>query len=510
MSDTETRDVIVIGAGLAGLTAAATLARAGRNVLVLEQHAVPGGYAHEFRRGRFCFEVSLHSIDGVAPGGMVHGILSELGVLRRVSFVRLDPFYVARFSGTEITAHADAARYEEELAQEFPGERKGIRSLFAELASVHREVRNVLIGATRSPRDLGTRAPGVVRAMTETWGAFLDRHVRDPKLRAAVSAPWSYHGLPPSRLCAAQFAIPWGSYHLCGAFYPHGGSMAMSRALEAAIRESGGEVAYREKAERIVVENGRAVAVRTASGREIRTRLVVSNASVPDTMLGLLGREHVPTSTVRRLERIPPSLSSFIVYLGLDRDLASEPSIPHELFLQETEGDPEEQYRAALSGDWSRAQIVVASYGRANPRCAPPGKSVLVIMTLAPWDHQDVWGTRGELAGYRENPRYREQKRRVADALLERVERQIPGLRASIVEQEVATPLTNFRYSLNPRGAIYGFEQSLEGAQVRRPGPRTALPNVFVAGSWSAPGGGQSAAIVSGRAAAMLALSSIE
>ena len=83
--ETLTVDAVVIGAGLGGLGAAGYLARAGRKVAVLEHHTVPGGYAHEFKRRGFRFEVALHALDGVGPGGWLGPMLEDLGVTDRVA-----------------------------------------------------------------------------------------------------------------------------------------------------------------------------------------------------------------------------------------------------------------------------------------------------------------------------------------------------------------------------------------------------------------------------------------
>ena len=90
---TEQYDVIVIGAGLGGLATAACLAKARKRVLVLEHHSVPGGYAHEFRRGKYRFEVALHALDGASPGGWGYDALRATGVYDRLHLHRMDPFY---------------------------------------------------------------------------------------------------------------------------------------------------------------------------------------------------------------------------------------------------------------------------------------------------------------------------------------------------------------------------------------------------------------------------------
>lgn len=136
---------------------------------------------------------------------------------------------------------------------------------------------------------------------------------------------------------------------------------------------------------------------------------------------------------------------------------------------------------------------------------APPGGSVISLFALATMDHQDQWGTNGHYDGYGRNPRYMALKDEVERVLLARAERYLPGLAASIVHKETSTPLTNVRYSLNPSGAIYGFAQTVDQTVAGRLPARTPIENLFLAGAWTNPGGGMSAAMLSGVEAARLA-----
>ncbi len=503
-------DAVVIGAGLGGLSAAAYLAKAGKRVLVLEHHAVPGGYAHEFRRSRFRFEVALHALDGVAPGGWSYGILKELGVLDRLRFRRLDPFYKARFGEEEIVVPADVFAYESDLARRFPHEASGIRSLVDSMLQVFLQVRRFTwdreMGLRLPPSEIASRYARMLDAMSVSWGEFMGRHIRDPRLQAIFSVLWGYYGLPPSRLNAATFILPWVSYHFFGGYYPEGSSMALSRALERAIVENGGRVTYRQTVNRVEVENGRAVAVETAKGLRVEADVVISNASAPDTMLKFVGREHLPDDYVRRVEDAlsRPALSNLILYLGLNRDLSTEGWQAHEFFVAD-DYDIEKQYEAVMEGRFEDAGMVMAYYNLVDPTCSPPGTSILVVLTLAPWDYADQWGTGGNLERYHRNQRYREVKREAAEKLLARAEKLIPGLRDSIRFMEIATPLTNYRYTLNPAGSIYGSEQSVDNMYMNRLNETTPIRNLFLAGAW-VMGGGMSAAMLSGRSTAKRAL----
>lgn len=499
--NTELANVVVIGAGLGGLSAAAYLAKAGHRVTVLEHHAVPGGYAHEFRRGKYRFEVSLHALDGIDEGGWTHAIFADLDVLPQVEFTRLDPLFIARFPEHELKAHLNPGGYREALAAQFPEEAEGIGRLCTDMEVVFRQGQKIVMQTDLAGLPIGNalgQFPEFADALCLSWAAYLERYLLSPKLRAMVSALWGYLGAPPSRLRATSYIFAWGSYHLTGAGYPRGGSMAMSRALERTIRQYGGQVLYRQLVTRIETVDGRAVAVETAKGLRVEGTLFISNASPRDTMARLASGE-----PVRKMEADRASLSSFVVYLALDRDLREVGWPHHEMLLFETY-DLEADYRSCAEGDWANCSLAITCYSHADPDCAPPGGSSLAIMALAPWNYQDQWGTGGKLENYRKNERYNELKDAAAEILIDRVAALIPGLREWIKYRDVSTPLTNYRYTRNPEGAIYGSVLTAEINSGERLTSKTSIPNLFLAGAW-VTGGGMSAALISGAGAAVKA-----
>ena len=147
--------------------------------------------------------------------------------------------------------------------------------------------------------------------------------------------------------------------------------------------------------------------------------------------------------------------------------------------------------------------MVIAHYTALDPGCAPDGHSVLAMLSLARWDHENVWGTGGDIVDYQRNPEYLRIKNEAADQLIARADRLIPGLADSIVVKEIGTPLTNYRYGLNPAGSIYGREQTVANMMDRR-STRTPVPNLFLTGAW-VNGGGMSQAVGSGRSVARTA-----
>jgi len=498
-------DAVVIGAGLGGLGAAGYLAKDGHRVVVLEHHAVPGGYAHEFKRRGFRFEVALHALDGAEPGGWLHPMLEDLGVLDRVEFTRLDPFYTARFPDHEITVPAELPGYLRELKANFPEEAGGIDDLFSAVRRVSfdigRYTKERATGVRATPMEMMERFPDMAAAFSQDWQSFMSRFVSDLRLQAVVSALWGYLGLPPSKVSAGLFALVIDSYQTSGAWYPMGGSQAMSRAIVEGITAHGGDVRFRDRVTRIQVSDGRAVAVETERGLRVEADVIVSNAS-PSATVAMTGRDHFDDLFLAGVDSDVAAMSNLVVYLGLDRDLAAEGWDHHEFLLSDGY-DMDADYAAMVSGDFSKTGMVIANYTRADPGCAPDGKSVLVMLSLAPWDYEDVWGTGGDMAGYSKNPEYLRIKEEAAAHLIDRAEMLIPGLRESIVVKEIGTPLTNARYGLSTGGSIYGREQTVENMLNRR-SPKSSIPNLLFAGAWIG-GGGMSAALGSGRTAAAIA-----
>jgi len=501
-------DALVIGAGLGGLAAGVTLAGHGRKVVILEQHTVPGGYAQCFQRGSYRFDVSLHALNGLAPGGGMDHLYRDLGIWNRLRLHRLDPLYQLRLPDQQVTAHADWYRYESELIGHFPAEAAGIRAYLDEAFAAHRDSRRMredqAAGRTPALADFPARYPVLTRVSGETWEQMMSRHVADARARSVLAALWGYFGLPPSRLAALAGAVATASYHELGAWYPEGGSGALSHVLAQVLRERGGEIRYGVVATGVELSHERAVAVTTGDGQRLEAEAFISNASAPATMLEMVGRDRLPGDYAARVADPAPSYTVFSVYLGLNRDVFAELRLPHELFLAGSYS-ADESWRAACRGDWEKACLGVTDYTQVDPGCAPPGHAAVVLSTVASWDYQSTWGTGGDLSDYHENPRYLRVKKQVADALIACADAAVPGLADAIEFREAATPLTYFRYTRNPRGAIEGYENSPENSGLGWLPQETPIRNLFLAGAWTNTGG-QNPAITSGAAAARLAM----
>lgn len=477
-------DVVVVGAGLGGLTTAAYLAVLGRRVVVVDRHSVAGGNATVFRHRGFEFDVGVHYLGDCGPGGSIPGVLEPLGVT--LEFAEMDPdgfdTFVFPDQVLEIPKGVDVFR--ERLHETFPSEREGVDTYLDAIVAVDR----ALLGG-------GPSEPLTAHAGSTLGGVFDDLGL-SPRLRSLLGGQHGTYALPPSRASFVLHAV-LAMHYLKGAYYPVGGGQVIADALADVIRGHGGEIVLRTPVERIVVEEGAARGVRLRPPsperrrgvpEEIRAPVVVSNADLKRTVLELVGPEHFPSETVEAVRGYRMALPLFVEYLVIDRDLRTE-GHPNTNVYVVSDDDVEGQYGTLEAGrlpDPPMAYMTFASLkDPTNPRLCRPGQTNLQVMTLVPAAHR-YWGVGGGPAAgerYRRNREYAARKREVADRLLATAERGLPGLRDAIVFEESATPITHERFVRSTGGTSYGIECSPDQFLFHRPAPTTPVRGLFLCGA---------------------------
>jgi all-trans-retinol 13,14-reductase len=489
-------DVIVIGSGLGGLACATAFARKGYRPLVLEQHDKPGGYATAFRRpGGFLFDVSLHS----TGAGERNGVRNLIGGFPEISSVEFEPhpnLYRAIYPDHDIRVpQRDIPGYVRMLSDLFPGEEAGIQGLIDDMRAFSGDINRYLRSGRVDNARVPTEFPHLARNSGKTWGQMVDARIQDPKLKTLLSAQWVYYGLPPSRLASFYYALPYYGYLSQGGYYPKGRSQTISDAFVSFIEGKGGKVLLNTRVDKILVESGAAVGV-MANQTEYRARAVVSNASAPHTFDTLVGDGSLLGDYGKRLSTLSQSLSSFIVFLGLKKDLTAQSKIPDTEIFLEPSYDLDASYKASKQADAENCGLCLTLYDNVFPGYSPKGKNTLAIIVLQGFEHWEKYE-----ADYRKGQKaaYRAEKERMAKILIQRVENKLlPGLSKAIAVKDVGTPLTNLRYTGCYRGAIYGWDQTLNNSGGTRIGHATPIKNLYLAGAWSTPGHGYGAVIYSG------------
>ncbi len=491
-------DAVIVGSGLGGLSCAAAFARQGFKVLVLEQHDKPGGYATSFvRPGGFEFDVSLHSTT-VGQRGGAYNLIPGLPEISEVEFVAHPNLYRAIFLDHDIRVpQRDVSAYVDLLVKAFPAEKEGIHSLFDELSTMMQEFARLSgargnVDMSRFPMDF----PTIARYSTSTWGQVVDAKLRDPKAKGVVSSLWAYYGLPPSRLASMFYAMPTMSYLTDGGYYPRGRSQNISNALVKFVEARQGKVQLRTRVSSIRVKEGAAYGVKTADGQEHLAKVVISNANAYDTFHTLLPADERLKDYLARLDKFSVSLSSFQVFLGLKRDLLRDLAIHDTEVFYFPNYDMEAGYQASANADFNNPGFCVTFYDNLYAGYSPAGKNTINLLTLQGYDHWKKYE-----ADYRRGDKqaYRIEKERMANLLIQQAERVLlPGLSEAIEVKEIGTPLTNVRYTGNYRGAIYGWDETLDNSNPRRLPHVTPVKNLYLSGAWTSPGHGYGGVIASG------------
>ena len=490
-------DAIIIGAGLGGLSCGAAFARQGFKVLVLEQHRIPGGYATAFKRRGFTFDVSLHSTTvGLRDG--IANLISGFPEIDQVKFVPHKPLYRAIYPDYDIRVpHRDVAAYIKLLKGHFPNEAAGIEGIFADMKGLTNDLNKFQQAGGKV--DMSTFArdfPYLFKNFNRTWGAMLGQRIKEPKLKTIISGLWGYFGLPPSKLSAYYYAMPLMGYLESGGYYPIGTSQAMSNAFAGLIRKKGGEIKLKTRVEKVLTKNHAAYGVRTRDGKEYHGRVVISNANAPDTFNKMVDDKEFLKGYLARMEQYSVSFSSFQVWLGLKKDLIGKTGLKESEIFFNTGYDIEGEYKAALSGDLSNPGFGLTVYDNLYKGYSPTGKNTINILAIQGYDHWRKF-EKDYFSGNK--AAYRKEKKRIADILISKVEKTLlPGLKDAIEVKVIGTPLTNLRYTGNPRGAIYGWDQTLDNSGNRRFQQKTPIKNLYLAGAWTFPGHGYGACIPSG------------
>ncbi|MFD5426804.1 phytoene desaturase family protein [Streptomyces sp. NPDC127084] len=466
-------DVVVIGAGNAGLTAAVTLQRAGARTLLVERHNIPGGCATSFRRGRFEFEVALHQLSGLGREGQAFSLrplLASLDVADRVEFVEERDLYRAVVPGMyDVTLPASWSGATDALEAAFPGNRARIERFFALVRDITFWQVAAMDGLPAEQVD-----PLLFRQGLRPYKEVLDAHFADDRLKSVLGAYWGYLGLPPSRLPFQDLALVLFAYLEFKPWHIRGGSQMLSRALLDSFQRAGGEVRLNTAVTGIRTSGGRVAGVRLDTGERVNAAEVVSNVSLPATYAMLEGLP-VPAAATRDLGTRRPGVSGFVLHMGLDATPAELGFTASTNFVN-VDMDDDRTFAAMRRGFPEPVRGIAASCYDVEPiGFAPSGASHVSLMTL---QYADAWQGLPPAE-------YARAKFAYAEGLLDLLETITPGARDAIEEVDVATPLTMERYLGHPGGAFYGYEQdAADGWPFRGIHRESHVPGLRLAGAW--------------------------
>lgn len=408
-------DAIIIGAGIGALVCGCYLAKAGMKVLICEQHSKPGGYCTSFKRKGFTFDAAAHSFGGYGQTGIIRKVLQDLELHTRLRIRRFDPSDIVITPERRVTFWSDIDKTIDSFRSAFPQERNNIKDFFSLLTN-------------SEPRSF---------AFMRKWTFFdlLNRYFTDVALKSVLSFPlFGNGGLPPSLMSVFTGINIFTEFLLNGGCYPEGGMQALPDALAERFREFGGELRLFCPVKKIRTRNAGVTGAVIDKDGFVSSKYVVSGCDARQTFLNLLGGQKAPDAFLKKLRSMTPSLSGFLVYLGIDKPFDALPDKRVTLWFL-SDYDLDKAYLSATKGDFAEGCGFMIHVS--------PDQRTALIFANAPYKTKRYWDT---------------YKTVLTDVLISKIERHvIPGLSAHTLYKGTATPLTLQRYTGNYRGAAYGW-----------------------------------------------------
>jgi len=451
----EVVDVVVIGAGNGGLTAATQLALSGKKVILFEQHNLPGGFATSFVRGRFEFEASLHELCDYGPptnkGGIRKLFEYDLGI--DVEFIEISEAFRLIITNPneklDVIVPFGEDTFINFLEREVPGSEKSVRNY----VKLGKEIISAIKYITESEgnpdkRKLVKEYKNFLKVTPYTLDQVNNALKIPKKAQDIINAYWCYIGIPTNRINFTFYAAMHYYFLIRKAYFPKYRSHGFTSALESKIRENGGKIQYNTKVEKILVENRKIVGVETSKGDKIQTNHVISNVSPTLVYNNLIyPKNEVPEIAYKFVNARRHAIGCFVVYLGLNAS-AEELGITNYSYHIYESTNTEEIYESFKTLNPPKAQASIC-LNNIIPDCSPNGTCML---TITAFFLNDAW------KDVKAND-YFNVKSRIAENLIDTFEKATgTSIRKYIEEIEIATPQTLSRYTGTYYGSAYGYE----------------------------------------------------
>ncbi|HSB66202.1 MAG TPA: NAD(P)/FAD-dependent oxidoreductase [Anaerolineales bacterium] len=487
--------IVIIGSGMAGLTAGAYLAKAGHDVTVFEQFDSPGGVTATVRQDGFGWDIGPLLLEGFAPGDKGRIILEELGVSDQVPVVQEDRgLSMGEFAIWKPKEYEGPYWRREQLKVLFPAERDALDHYYL----FYDQMIKLMGLARRSETALGLASLWIKIQMwlafqtvkaKANWNAsqLMDYYFKSPVLKTLflgivadfVTAPSEFPalGVPSIHLeTAFDKRIPtYPGTHSAQTAYTYilNGCQKLVDATMGVILDKGGKVLTNHTVKRIMVENGRATGVELAGGYIEPADLVLTSGGMKEVFFDLVGREYLSADFIQQIEANRMMESVLMVQLGIDFDpRAYQPAaLCYYYHTQDLEG----AVKRLRSGDYHEGKEGFLIYipSLHSPSLAPGSKYAVTVYTVAP-DSLD----RGS---------WSERREELADKLVIEAERYIPGLRQHTLTRLILTP-EDYRTRTHQKHHSFGGVPPVIGN--KPPAHKSPIAGLWFIGAQSESGGG--------------------
>ena len=491
-------DVIVIGAGISGLTAAALLAKRNLNVCVIEAQYKPGGSCGIFKRKDIVFEQGAAMIygfndRGFSPHRFVFNALEE-----PIDIIKHDELYAINFGKHRIIFHEDIDKFIEELAKVFPNEKENFKKFYRDLSKRYMKIiaeNPAFISPDAIKKEDGLQSLlkhpieyiRFLGYMNKNTKSILKKYFKDNNVFNffdKLTSTYCYTNVEetPAILSSVMFV----DNHFGGSYYPAGSTLNLVGKLEKVIEENNGQMIYNTEVEKIIVEDNKATKVRLDNGKTISANYIINSGTVWNLYNKLL-KDSASEEAKNWANSLEPSYQSMVLFALVKEDVIPKGTLPIEMLVgDETKLDENE--------------ITVYILSIYDKTLCKKGYHTIVAIgpTFKEWP-------RGFKNNYNTEV-YRQMKEVEKNRMLEVLEKRFPGFKENICHLEISTPTTLNRYVLKEGGSVAGPKQKLGQHMLKRLKTKSEISNLFNCGESTVMGTGTPAVTISGISAANLIL----
>lgn len=480
------KSVIIIGAGLAGLATGCYGQMNGFKTRIFEHHTKPGGVAAYWKRKDFMIDGGIHFVMQSPPETSVQVLYHEMG-LEKMKIIPITCIgkVIDEETGRSIKVTQDLDRVATDLKSISPKDSKAIDWLIRGAQDL--QGKNIFGMGYGMAKELmgrfgmlkmGWEMRGFLKYMVgrhnQSVAEFCEKTpIRDPWLRFILHNLF----LPEVPVWFIMMYLALLGDGLLGLL--ENGCEEFVRLVEKRYNDLGGEVTYRAKVDEVLVENDQAIGVRLADGTEHRADYVVSAADYYSTIYQLLHGQYSNRKIKERFEKWTLLKPFLQVSFGVRRTFPDDPwFVVYRL---------QNSFQLG-STNVNAMAIRICDYA---PGFAPKGRTVIQPLLETEWGY---WKKLRE-----DEKKYRDEKQRVADECLQRIEEHYPGISQQVEMTDVATPYTYWRYTFNYEGSYMGWNPTPKVLMQMIERTLPGLYNFYLAGQWVTPGGSVPASMMTGR-----------
>jgi len=480
------KKVVIIGAGIAGLTCGIYAQRSGLDTEIFEMHNIPGGECTGWDRGEYHFDGCIHWLTGSSPDTALYKIWRDTGALDdSVKIVNHESLVRYEEGDRAVELYTNADRLEKHLLEISPADKPEIKKLCKAIRALGKMSMPI-----DKPMDMMTAGDGIKFAagMVGKMGMLARYNKMKVKdLAALFQEPLIGRALlaaMPGDYTATALVITLAGMNAGDCGFPLGGSRAFAKRMESRYLSLGGKITYQAKAERVLVKDGRAVGVSLADGSEVSADYVVSCADGYYTLYHMLENNYTP-QIYKKLFADPkayPTPTCALVFMGVAAEIGG-----HIRGVNVRREQP-----VSIAGVKSN-YVSILGYGF-DRTMAPAGKSVMACYYEGNYDY---WH-----ALHDDKEAYEAAKQALADDAATVLVKRFPQAEGKIEMIDVVTPETYVRYCNAWRGAWMSWGNGSSDVPRYFPGLLGGLDGFIMAGMWTLPPGGLPGAAASGRFAA--------